>query len=104
MPGWPGMGWAPGRAPRLRKGELVGILKSSGSLPSPPAFRMEAATAATDEGGMEAGRGNCCWEFMCSRELSSLGRSDLRGAVGLARAANSLGDTLTPALANNLKN
>jgi len=64
---------------------------------------MEAATAATEEGGMEAGRGNCCWEFMCSRELSSLGRSDLRGAVGLARAASSLGETLTPALANNFE-
>ena len=102
MPGNPGMPWAPGSAPRLRKGELVGILRSSGSF-SPVAFRcMEAATAATEEGGIEAGRGNCCWEFMCSRELSSLGRSDLRGAVGLARAASSLGETLTPALANNL--
>lgn len=64
---------------------------------------MEAAMAATDEGGMEAGSGNCCWEFMWSNELSNLGKSDRRGAVGLARAANSLGETLTPAFAKSLK-
>jgi hypothetical protein len=40
---------------------------------------------------------------MWSKEPSNFGKSDRLGAVGLARAANSLGDTLTPALANSLE-
>ena len=92
-------------APLLRNGEEVGTLRSSGSPPlgasGLPPLLLLCIMAATEEGGIEAGRGNCCW--VCSRELSSLGRSDLLGAVGLARAASSLGDTLTPALAKSLE-
>ena len=43
---------------------------------------------------MEGGRGNW-FAWWMERLLSSFGRSDLRGAVGEARAANSFGDTYT---------
>ena len=60
-------------APRFKKGELVGTRRSSASrlgstdpvvLPLLLLCIMEAATAATEAGGIEAGNGNCCWELM----------------------------------------
>ena len=51
--------------------------------------------------GMEGGNGNC-WCCAAKRFESNLGKSLLLGAVGEALAANSLGDTFTPALANSL--
>jgi len=82
------------------KGEEVGTRRSSASPPLLLIARPCSRTVA-EVAGMFEGRGNCCWEWMPSKLESSFGMSDLLGAVGDARAANSFGETLTPAFANS---
>ena len=75
------------------RGDDMGTLKSSGSswlsLSLSLSLWFERFKCA---GGKEGGSGN--WFWLCiARLLSSLGRSLRRGAVGEARAANSVGET-----------
>ena len=81
------------------KGEEVGIRRSSAS--PPPLLIALPCIRTVELLGMFDGSGNCC--CMPNRFESSLGISDRRGAVGEARAASSLGDTLTPAFARSLE-